>query len=71
MGVFDPDGKYAAERDFENVDKPKIEGKCFDGVSLGKDKRGFFVYTHRARSKSYETAGEIPNKDIAFIKSTG
>lgn len=42
-----------------------------DGVSMGADKNGFFVYTHRARSKSYKEPGKIPIKDIEFIESTG
>ena len=45
--------------------------KNFKGCSLGKDKQGFFVYTHRARSKSYEHPDNISNKDIDFIDSTG
>jgi len=53
------------------VGKPKIEGKSFNGVSMGADKNGFFVYTHRARSKSYEDPSKIPDKDINFIESTG
>ena len=61
---------------FENgraygLGKPKIEGKSFYGVSMGADKNGFFVYTHRARSKSYKSPEKIPNKDIEFIESTG
>ena len=51
--------------------KPKVKGKSFDGVSLGADKDGFFVYTHRARSKSKESPDKIPQKDIDFIESTG
>jgi hypothetical protein len=38
---------------------------------LGADKNGFFVLTHRARSKSYESVDKIPEKDIKFIESTG
>ena len=41
------------------------------GVSLGADKNGFFVFTHRARSDSYESPEKIPIKDINFIDSTG
>jgi len=55
-----------------------INGKVFDlsgfskyGCSLGADKNGFFCYTHRARSKSYESSEKIPKKDIKFIESTG
>ena len=30
---------------------PKVKGKKFKGVGLGADKKGFYVYTHRAASK--------------------
>ena len=61
---------------FENgkawgVGKPKVSGKSFKGVSMGADKNGFFVYTHRARSKSKPDPSKIPDKDIKFIRSTG
>lgn len=49
---------------------PRTSGK-FRGVSLGRDKNGVFVMTHRARSKSYERQDKIPIKDINFIASTG
>ena len=42
-----------------------------DGVSMGADKNGFFVYTHRARSDSHEWPEKIPIKEINFIESTG
>ncbi len=42
-----------------------------NGCSLGADKDGFFVYTHRARSKSYPEIDKIPQSKIDFIKSTG
>lgn len=59
-------------KDFENVSKPKELTSKMDGVSLGKAKNGkFFVYTHRARSKYYDTPESIPQKDIDFIKTTG
>ena len=51
----------------ELMDKsPKAEG-----VSMGADKNGFFVYTHRARSKSHAEPGKIPVKEINFIESKG
>jgi 8-oxo-dGTP pyrophosphatase MutT (NUDIX family) len=43
----------------------------FDGVSLDQDDDGWFVKTHRARSDSYETPEDIPQKDVDFIESTG
>ena len=53
------------------IGKPKVKGKSFNGVSLGADKNGFFVYTHRARCKSKSDPEKISDKDIKFIKSTG
>jgi tRNA nucleotidyltransferase/poly(A) polymerase/GNAT superfamily N-acetyltransferase len=51
----------------ELLDKtPKAEG-----VSMGADKDGFFVYTHRQRSKSYASPEKISIKDIEFTESTG
>lgn len=54
-----------------NLKKPKVPGKSFGGVDIGADKDGYFVATHRARSKSKKTIDKIPNKDIKFIESTG
>lgn len=45
--------------------------KKISGVSMGADKDGFFVYTHRCRSKSYKNPLKIPKKTIEFVKSTG
>lgn len=45
---------------------PKISG-----VSFGADKNGFFVYTHRARCKSYANPLKIPKKTIEWVESTG
>ncbi len=41
------------------------------GVTLAKEKAGYFCYTQRARSKSYKTIGSIPKSVIEFIESTG
>ena len=43
----------------------------YKSVGFGADKNGFFVYTHRARSKSYTEPSLIPDKDVIFIASTG
>ncbi len=52
---------------------PKSEWNTpkWDGVSLGRDKDGYFCYTHRARSKSYESPQQIPIKKVEFVESTG
>lgn len=46
------------------------DGKRY-GVSIAKDKDGYFCYTHRARSKSYPTIADIPKSALKFIDSTG
>jgi hypothetical protein len=48
---------------------PKPDG--MDGVSLGRDGDGFFVYTHRARSNSYKSPEKIPASVVKDIESTG
>ena len=52
--------------------RKKIQDKNLpSGFSMGIDKDGFFVHTHRARSKSYEKPEKITVKEIKFIDSTG
>ena len=71
--------KYSRLLGMESIREEKIEfglskqqyDKNFKGCSLGKDKDGYFVYTHRARSKSYDDPNKISEKDINFIDSTG
>lgn len=41
-----------------------------DCSSLGRDAKGYYAYTHRARSKSYPRPSEIPLSVIKFIGST-
>lgn len=50
---------------------PKPKGKNFDGVSIGEDGDGFYVYTHRARSSSYPSKEAIPDSVIRRIETTG
>lgn len=40
-------------------------------VTLKKDSKGYFVTTHRGRSKSYKTINAIPKKDIESCESSG
>ena len=48
-----------------------LKGAPDSGSDLGADKDGFFVHTHRARSKSKPEIDKIPKKDLDFIRSTG
>lgn len=54
----------------ERVIVPGKGSPSGNGCSLGKDDKGYFVYTHRARSKSRPTVADIPKKDVEFIGST-
>jgi hypothetical protein len=47
-----------------------IKGKK-RACSLKQDKDGYYVATHRARSKSYKSPDKIPEKAIKFVESTG
>ena len=47
----------------------KIFGKSLD-CSLAKDKNGYYVRTHRCRSKSYKEIKDIPKKSVDFVRST-
>lgn len=38
--------------------------------SFGKDKDGYYCFTHRCRSKSYPEIKKIPMKDVEFVRST-
>ena len=40
-------------------------------VGIGKDKDGYYAFTHRARSKSYPRKQDIPARVLRFIESTG
>lgn len=42
-----------------------------DGYSMGVDKDGYYIHTHRARSKSHEKPSQITAKEMKFIDSTG
>ena len=59
------------ETEYNNGRVFRLKGFSNKGCDLGADKNGFFCFTHRARSKSYESPDKIPQKDINFIESTG
>jgi uncharacterized protein (AIM24 family) len=52
--------------------KKKIESEGLpSGFSMGVDKNGYYIHTHRARSKSHDTPNGFTKKEIEFIDSTG
>lgn len=62
---------YKSKQNWEYAPVPTELKKRFDGVGTRKDKNGFYVRTHRARSKSYCSLEAIPLSIIKFIRSTG
>lgn len=52
------------------ITAPRTSGR-YRGTSIARDRNGFFVTTHRARSKSYSSLASIPDSKIAFVRSTG
>lgn len=52
--------------------KKKIESEGLpSGFAMGVDKKGYYIHTHRARSKSRENPSGFTKKEINFIDSTG
>jgi len=55
---------------YENVTKSPRNKELADQCSIGKDDKGYFAYTHRARTDSYQDQDDIPKTKIEFINST-
>lgn len=52
--------------------KEKIDNGGYpNGFDMGIDSNGYFIHTHRARSKSHKDPSSISVKEIKFIDSTG
>jgi hypothetical protein len=51
--------------------KKKLGFGCFEELKYGKGTSKFYISTHRARSKSYNSFDKIPESVIKFIDSTG
>ncbi len=70
-------GKYTVRRGIlisklkvNEMTTPRLSGR-YRGTSIGRDRQGYFVTTHRARSKSHPTAASITLREITWIRSTG
>lgn len=57
--------------EFETLQRSYTRDGLHYGVSISKDKDGYFAHTHRARSKSYPTVEAIPVSKLKFVDSTG
>lgn len=74
LGVDDRGLKMTSGKDESEVvtvEREVRDKDRFEGVSLKEDDSGYYVHTHRARSRSYPTPDSIPNEEIALIRSTG
>jgi hypothetical protein len=60
----------AKQSKIQQVSKTATKNGITYGCSIGRDDKGYFAYTHRARSKSYPSKEKIPVKDLKFIDST-
>lgn len=70
-GVDDRGLAMMARSKSKDVELEDHQKDRFKGVTVKKDSKGYFVQTHRARSKSYDTIDKIPDSAIKFIESTG
>jgi len=61
----------AVKSKIQQVSKTATKNGVNYGCSVGKDDKGYFAYTHRARSKSVASKDKITVKDLKFIESTG
>lgn len=69
--------KKKSESDYLTAEEVAEFNKAHDktasqwGVSLKKDKNGYYCHTHRARSKSKPSPSKITKTELNFIESTG
>lgn len=70
LGKFNMVNKRVNQLTLNEITYPHQSGR-YAGTSVGRDREGYFVTTHRARSKSYPNPIKIPDSKIKVIKSTG
>ena len=70
LGKYTIVKKGMGQLGLNEITTPRQSGR-YRGTSIGKDGDGFFVTTHRARTKSYTILAKIPDNKIKFIRSTG
>ncbi len=65
------DGKITGLRLHPDLEKRIKEQNLPCGFSMGIDKDGFFIHTHRGRCKSKESVDDITAEDMISVESTG
>lgn len=64
-------GKITGLRLHPNLEKKIKEGNYPSGFSMGIDKNGYFIHTHRARSKSHSKPEDITVEEMKKTEATG
>lgn len=62
--------KNLVQLGMNEITLPRHTGR-YKGTSVGRDEHGFFVATHRCRSRSYPKPAKIPYRVIMWVRSTG
>jgi len=64
--------RIAKEKEYLTPEeREEVKAKFKDiQCSFAKDDKGYYCYTHRARSDSYSSIAEIPQSKVDFINST-
>jgi hypothetical protein len=73
---FDPFKIYSGKENWKALtpeERKQVKEKFGNDLecSFAKDEDGYFCYTHRARSDSYESVDKIPKSKVEFIEGTG
>ena len=65
--------KQAEKKPLNPEERAQVKAKFGEnpGRSFCRDNAGIYCYTHRARSKSYDSVAKIPQSVVDFIESTG
>jgi hypothetical protein len=64
-------GKITGLNLHPDLKKKVEEGGYPSGYDMGIDKNGFYIHTHRARSKSHENPADITAEEMKQTDSTG
>jgi hypothetical protein len=64
-------GKVSGLKIHPDLEKKIKEEDLPSGFSMGVDKDGYFIHTHRGRSKSRSNPSGFTKTEIKFVSSTG
>jgi len=63
----------SAKESLTSDEREQVKSRFGDNLecSFAKSDDGYFCYTHRAISDSYDSLGDMPKSVVEFIGSTG